>query len=753
MSCIDPVFYQRLEDATFPEDAIFVVDDGLPSFIAQALPDEPILVKAGEELKNLASIENLAQSVLQRRTTRPMTLVAIGGGSIGDAVGFLASILWRGVDLWHIPTTLLAMVDSAHGGKTAVNLGGRKNQLGTFYPAKNVLICQDILDALPLDQREEGLAELLKALLLGAPDQLESLQNQTRFHRLLSAPIADEQETWENLLKEAIAIKARIVAQDPQERSGLRRILNLGHTAGHAVEAQFELPHGRAIAWGLASALILSTEKANLTSEAARRLFQLIEPLLVPLPTALDEIDKERFISLVGADKKRVNGQLISILLNEPGEPLQTTEAFAEDWWQALLKAQQTWLGQTFHILPPAQKSRPPHHSVALPPDKSQANRAAIIAHLRPAPTQISALATLFPADMVDLSRALERLRSATNSCTVQTGLGGTTTRFLLASAAARQGQTTLICPPALLRRPHQPLIDALTRAGATIDATARGFIVQGWPIFPSFFEVEGKSSSQFASALALLAATGNPFELRIKGPLRSRPYFELTLQLLKEAGVEIEARSDDHFYFQPGPDFHTPHQIEIDPDWSSAAIWLARATLEPNLEPVLPTLPANDHPDRRFIEILQALHNQQSPSIEIDLEECPDLAPVLAALCTQLPGQQILFGAPHLRYKESNRIDDLVRSFKDVGLSIETTPDGLMIPAGTQKPKSDQTFQTYGDHRLVMAALILATVSEGMMIQGAQYVMKSYPDLLRQFRRQGFQIVPAATFTISDQP
>ena len=135
---------ERLEEVKWPEDACFIVDRDLPRELIDALPGEAVIfVRAGEGLKSLVRMDGLAEEVLAVRSTKPLTLIAVGGGSVGDAVGFLASVLWRGVRLWHVPTTLLAMVDSAHGGKTAVNLSGAKNQLGTFYTADRVVIVRE----------------------------------------------------------------------------------------------------------------------------------------------------------------------------------------------------------------------------------------------------------------------------------------------------------------------------------------------------------------------------------------------------------------------------------------------------------------------------------------------------------------------------------------------------------------------------------------------------------------------------------
>ena len=198
--------------------AIAILDASLPPALLEPLlaaSPHSLVIEAGEGLKTLERIGELAQRVLDLQATKPLTLVAIGGGALGDAVGFLASILWRGVGLWHVPTTLVGMVDSAHGGKTAANLGGAKNQLGTFYPAQKVIVCAEILATLPTALRREGLAELIKALWLGDEEGVRRLDEVSR--GLGDAPFERIRDELFWLLRRAVAIKYEIVAQDPFE--------------------------------------------------------------------------------------------------------------------------------------------------------------------------------------------------------------------------------------------------------------------------------------------------------------------------------------------------------------------------------------------------------------------------------------------------------------------------------------------------------------------------------------------------------
>ena len=747
----------ELTDVDWPEEAVFIVDEAIPDRFQRGLAGPSVVVDAGENLKRLDRIEQLADSVLQLRSTRPLTLVGVGGGAVGDAVGFLASTLWRGVGLWHVPTTLLAMVDSAHGGKTAVNLAGRKNQLGSFYPADAVVLCTGFLETLPFDLREEGFVELLKALWLARPNTLEVLDEPGAYNRILAGEVNADRELWQRLLTEAVDAKYDVVEEDPKEQTGHRRILNLGHTAGHGLEALYGLAHGRAVAWGLAACALLSHRHAALDARQRDRLLDHLDPLLVALPRHPDEVDRRRFIENLRRDKKREDGQLISILLDAAGQPVQTTELSPEDWWQAVQQAQQIWRDRP-HVFPPGGSGRSEAKvdgGIELPTSKSHANRAAIIAHLRAGTTPLAPPSPSSPADVVDLRRALQRIDTAgdTSDVTVHAGEGGTTARFLLAVAATRRATTTLQLAEPLRNRPHTPLVDALEAGGATITETDQGFRIVGWEQFPDQLTVDATASSQFASALALLSASGNPLRLKLDGPVASRPYFEMTLNMLADAGVEHTPQSEGSLQLEPTDRLHQPHHFQLPPDPSSAVVWQAINALDDGIP--LPAIGEVDHPDTRFPDIVNTLKKQkekdsgigsrksevgnrksETSGMVIDLSESPDLAPVLAALAARLPISLTVTGAAHLRHKESNRIDDLAAAFSEVGVTIEPTDDGFVVPTEPQQPTPGATFDPRGDHRLAMAAAVLAHGAASITIGNARCVTKSYPELWRHLRR-----------------
>lgn len=718
-----------------PGDAIVVVDSALPDAWIDALPD-PIVVEAGEGLKRLESIEALAGQVLARRSTRPLTLVGIGGGSVGDAVGFLASILWRGVELWHVPTTLLAMVDSAHGGKTAVNLGEAKNQLGTFYPAARVVLVDEALDTLPLEQRRDGLAELVKGLWLGDAEALDLLEADGGVGELAAAPFDAVGERLMTLLERAIAVKLDIVDRDLYETKEIRTFLNLGHTVAHTLELHTGISHGQAVCWGMLAASYLSSARAGLSEAQAARLRSHLYALLTPSQAIAAFRNREQFCAGIKRDKKRIDGQLRSVLLDGLAEPLVTREISADDWFDTFRQGVE-WFEATPALL---RLDRPRAASLDIAASKSEMNRALVIAHLRPGETQIEGDSSA--DDVAWLRRCLAQLRQADGPVEIYCGEGGTTFRFLTAVCAARADETMLLAASRLLDRPHEALFAALRAAGASVDMvdgdSGRGVRIRGWSTWPERLKISAELSSQYASALALLAGGGESFTLELTGGgMASRPYFEMTLDLLREAGVAVE-QEGTAFRFAPTPELGEPCTLHAETDASSAAVWAFARLVGVEAEVANPPK-SGRQPDAGASEIAARMAVADG-SVEIDLQDAPDLAPVLAAAATQLDARVDIVGAAHLRHKESDRIGDLAEAFAAVGITIEPREDGIRIPAGRQQPQTNALWPTFGDHRLAMAALLLTAAGTPLRVAAPMVVSKSYPSIWHDARRLGWK-------------
>src|SRR6266481_3007550 len=222
----------------------------------------------GERFKHLSTLEKLAESLVKLGADRSATLIALGGGVVCDVTGFLASVYMRGVDVIQIPTTVLAQVDAAIGGKTGVNLQSGKNLLGTFHQPRVVLIDPNVLTTLPSREDRAGLYEALKSGIIGNAGLFRLFEEQRR-EVLDRDPVVIEK-----VIAESVRLKARVVSVDERE-GGLRQVLNLGHTIGHALEAETrytQLLHGEAVAWGMIAATHIALSTSKLDSVTAGRI-------------------------------------------------------------------------------------------------------------------------------------------------------------------------------------------------------------------------------------------------------------------------------------------------------------------------------------------------------------------------------------------------------------------------------------------------------------------------------------------------
>jgi 3-dehydroquinate synthase len=222
----------------------------------------------GERFKRLATLEKLAESLIKLGADRSATLIAQGGGVVCDVTGFLASVYMRGVEVIQIPTTVLAQVDAAIGGKTGVNLQSGKNLLGTFHQPRVVLIDPNVLTTLPSREYRAGLYEALKCGIIGNAGLFRLFEDRRR-------EILDrDPNVVEKVIAESVRLKARVVSADERE-GGLRQVLNLGHTIGHALEAETrytQLLHGEAVAWGMIAATRIALSTGMLYSATAERI-------------------------------------------------------------------------------------------------------------------------------------------------------------------------------------------------------------------------------------------------------------------------------------------------------------------------------------------------------------------------------------------------------------------------------------------------------------------------------------------------
>lgn len=287
----------------------------LSSFMERHSP-ETIVIEAGERFKNLETLARVWTRLSDGGATRSSLLINIGGGVVTDLGGFAAATFKRGIRFINVPTTVLGAVDAAVGGKTGIDFNGLKNEIGSFCLAENVIVSPEPLATLPDSEIRSGYAEMVKTAMLDSDD----------FYVLLLSrrPLRDDRLLAETMTR-AVKVKEDVTGRDLRE-GGLRKILNLGHTAGHAfetlmIERKAPVSHGEAVAHGLLVTLILSHMMLGMdSSEIYRYADNILRPLYRPLPISCK--DYPRLIELMGRDKKNeVKGNIRFVLLKEIGCP------------------------------------------------------------------------------------------------------------------------------------------------------------------------------------------------------------------------------------------------------------------------------------------------------------------------------------------------------------------------------------------------------------------------------------------------
>lgn len=266
-----------------------------------------------ETAKTLATVEGIARKLVRAGADRKSLLIALGGGVIGDVVGFVAASYLRGVALVQVPTTVVAQVDSAVGGKTGVNLPEGKNLVGAFYPPSLVLVDPEALATLPPREFRGGLAEVIKYGVVADPRLFAFLEQN------MPAILARDSRALEHVIRRSIEIKGHVVSRDEHE-SGLREILNYGHTFAHALEAAThyrKFQHGEAVAWGMMCAALLGHETVKTPADDVARIIALVRQI-GPLPQ-WPTVAPEKLFDLMRSDKKTTFGKVRFVLSSRLG--------------------------------------------------------------------------------------------------------------------------------------------------------------------------------------------------------------------------------------------------------------------------------------------------------------------------------------------------------------------------------------------------------------------------------------------------
>ncbi|MDP6928129.1 MAG: 3-dehydroquinate synthase family protein [Planctomycetota bacterium] len=314
---------EEISAATSADGVFVLTDERLAKLHATLCHDRSFCVEGGETAKTMASLHDVLCEMARRGLRRDSHLIALGGGSIGDLGGLAASLYLRGIQLTQIPTTLLAMLDSSVGGKTAINLPEGKNLAGTFWPAQEVFIHTGFVETLSPEEFDSGLGEALKMAIGLSPELFDLLDQKP------DAVRDRDLDTLTEVVRLALRAKIDIVESDPQEQLGKRQLLNLGHTIGHALEADsgYRLVHGKAVARGTHFAIDLAQQRGAITDEAAERCHALLSSYgfeAYPIP------DYSRLGPFIERDKKAAQAGLHFVLPTGLGSSKTELLSFAD---------------------------------------------------------------------------------------------------------------------------------------------------------------------------------------------------------------------------------------------------------------------------------------------------------------------------------------------------------------------------------------------------------------------------------------
>ncbi|AEC01754.1 3-dehydroquinate synthase [Parasphaerochaeta coccoides] len=306
--------------SSYGANVLWVMDEHT-SQLLRPLPPIHVILEAGEPSKNWRNVEIILRTAVQEGLARDAAFVGIGGGVLCDMTAFAASLFMRGCSLVLVPTTLLCMTDAALGGKTAIDYMGGKNLVGTFYPARDILIFPELLKSLPEGEYVNGLAEMLKHALLTEDESLYRTFLTKKKNILDRDPVL-----LRTLIGLSLDVKAAYISRDPEEKNGIRQALNLGHTFGHALESLGGFrswSHGAAVAWGIGRALEAGTMLGLTEPRFAAGAQKLLAMYGYDMDYRIGRGEWMQFRQNILRDKKKEDGHVHFILLEKQGIPIR----------------------------------------------------------------------------------------------------------------------------------------------------------------------------------------------------------------------------------------------------------------------------------------------------------------------------------------------------------------------------------------------------------------------------------------------
>jgi pentafunctional AROM polypeptide len=747
-------------------------------------------IPPGESSKGRETKAEIEDWMLSQQCTRDTVIIALGGGVIGDMIGYVAATFMRGVRFVQVPTTLLAMVDSSIGGKTAIDTPLGKNLIGAFWQPQRIYIDLRFLETLPVREFINGMAEVVKTAAIWDEAEFAALEDNAPLImetiRAKSPNTSSRLDPIQSMLKRivlgSVRVKAGVVSADERE-GGLRNILNFGHSIGHAYEAILtpQILHGEAVAIGMVKEAELARHLGVLKPGAVARLVKCISSY--GLPTSLeDKLVQKRsagkkcpvdaLLQKMAVDKKNEGRKKKIVLLSAIGKTYEPKASIVED------KAIRIVLSSGIVVNPGVPRSL--NIEVTPPGSKSVSNRALVMAALGQGPCQIRNL--LHSDDTEVMLTAIAKLGGATytwedggevllvhgrggdlkaSPTELYLGNAGTASRFLTTVASLCRPSSvnsTILTGNARMKvRPIGPLVESLRTNGVDIkylekdeslpiDIAATGGFAGG------VIELAATVSSQYVSSLLMCAPYAKkPVTLRLVGgkPI-SQPYIDMTTAMMESFGIKvIKSSTEDHTYHIPQGVYQNPKEYVVESDASSATYPLAVAAIS-GTTCTVPNIGSDSlQGDARFaVDVLRPMgctvvqtktsttvtgpmlgHLKALPAV--DMEPMTDAFLTASVLASVASGTTRITGIANQRVKECNRIVAMKDQLAKFGVVCRELEDGIEIDGKPYQSLTDNEngIYCYDDHRVAMSFSVLAIIApQSVLIQERECVGKTWP-------------------------
>lgn len=758
-------------------------------------------IPPGEASKSRETKAEIEDWMLSQQCTRDTVVIALGGGVIGDMIGYVAATFMRGVRFVQVPTTLLAMVDSSIGGKTAIDTPMGKNLIGAFWQPCRIFIDLAFLDTLPVREFINGMAEVIKTAAIWDETEFTTLENSAaEILACIRSRGADRLKPIRHALRRIVIgsaqVKAEVVSSDERE-SGLRNLLNFGHSIGHAIEAILtpQLLHGEAVAIGMIKEAELARFLGVLRPHAVARLAKCIVAYGLPISlqdkrvinlTAGKRCPVELMLQKMAVDKKNDGNQKKIVLLSAIGKTHEARASVVADRSISMI------LSSSVTVSPGVPEKL--DATVTPPGSKSISNRALILAalgsgrcriknllHSDDTQYMLSAIAELGGASYTwqDAGETLEvegrggQLKATNDPLYI--GNAGTASRFLttiaaLCSTTSTANYTILTGNARMKTRPIGPLVDALRLNGIEIEylenekslpirVNASGGLRGGLIVLAATV------SSQYVSSILMAAPYAkSPVTLRLVGgrPI-SQPYIDMTISMMRTFGISVtRSTSEADTYRIPLGSYRNPTEYVVESDASSATYPLAVAAIT-GTTCTVPNIGSESlQGDARFaVDVLRPMgcsvqQTETSTTItgppmgqlkalpHVDMEPMTDAFLTASVLAAVANGKTQITGIANQRVKECNRIEAMKDQLAKFGVNCSELDDGIEIfghsPTSLKVPTVN--IQCYDDHRVAMSLSVLSVICPGpVVITERECVGKTWPgwwDILSQSFRVG---------------